>query len=88
MLTNFIEIFKNKGEIYLRIKVRPGSSFNTVKEVMADETIKIDIKAPAQKGKANKELIKFLAEIFHIAQGGIKILSGASDRTKLIKLIK
>jgi len=71
---------------YLRIKVIPKSPKNELVETMADGTIKIRIKAPPEKGKANKELIKFLAEHFNIRKESISIISGKTDQLKLIKL--
>lgn len=78
-------LIKNK-EIYLRIKVNPGMSKTEIKEVLDDDTIKINIAAPPEKGRANKELIKFLANEFLSVSDNIKILSGAGDRLKLIKI--
>ncbi|MFA6306251.1 MAG: DUF167 domain-containing protein [Patescibacteria group bacterium] len=78
---------KNK-EIYLRIKARPGAAKTGLKEIMADQTIKIDIAAPAVKNKANQELIKFLAGQFAVNKNNVKIISGAGERVKLVKIVK
>jgi len=91
MLSQSLKRFNQDGEIYLRVKVRPGASATIVKQVMADsdgEIIKIDTAAPAVRGKANQKLIKFLAEEFAVDKNNIKIISGAGDRLKLVKIIK
>jgi len=91
MLSQSLKIFNRDGEIYLRVKVWPGAGFTAAKQVLADsdgEIIKIDIAAPAAKGKANLELIKFLAREFAIARNNVKIISGAGDRLKLVKIVK
>jgi len=89
-----------ESHFYLRIKVLPKSSKNEVVDIMDDETIKIRIKAVPEKGKANRELIKFLKkEIEGILQdrGGCaqcrpstkynaEIISGKTDQVKLIKI--
>ncbi len=84
------EKLKNKN--YLRIKVIPNSSNNEIKEIMIDdsgeETIKIKIKAAPEKGKANIELIKFLSKELDIKRSTISIISGKTDRIKLIKISK
>lgn len=80
------EDFNKKGEIYLRIKVSPSSPATIVKQVLDDETIKIDIVAHPEKGKANQELIKFLAKEFVVSKNNIKIISGAGEKLKLIKI--
>ena len=86
MLNKFINILENKEEIYLRIKVRSGASASETKEILEDDTIKIDIAAPAVKGKANQELIRFLAKNFCIHKKDVRILSGAGSKIKLIKI--
>lgn len=88
MLDNFKKQFKAKGEIYLKIKVRPGAGASAVKEVMEDGVIKIDIAAPAVKGKANAELVIFLAKEFGVLKNNVKIISGAGDKLKLVKVVK
>jgi uncharacterized protein (TIGR00251 family) len=78
----------SKGEAYLAVKVMPGSAKTEFRERMADDTYKISIAAAPEKGKANTELIKFLAHEFKVLKNQIIIISGASERTKLIKIIK
>jgi len=62
MLSKFKTKLQNKGEVYLRVKVRPNAGETEIKEVLEDETIKINISAPPVKNKANLKLIKFLAK--------------------------
>ncbi len=71
---------------YLRIKVIPKSAKNEIVEIMDDETIKIRIKAPPEKGKANQELIKFLSKEYNIPKENISIISGKTEQLKLIKI--
>lgn len=88
MLSAHKKNLQEKGELYLRIKVFPGAGKNEAREIMADETIKIDISAPPEKGRANQELIKFLAKIFEVEKRNIKIISGKTERLKLLKIKK
>jgi len=78
----------NQGELYLRVKARPAASLTAIKEIREDGTVKIDIAAPPIRGRANQELIKFLAKIFNLDKENVIIISGAAERTKLIKLVK
>lgn len=71
---------------YLRIKVTPKSSKNEITEILADSTIKIRIKAAPEKGKANKELIKYLSQILEVRPDNISIISGQHDQLKLVKV--
>jgi len=75
---------------YLRIKVIPKSPKNEVINIAKDEThgdtIKIRIKAVPEKGKANQELIKFIAKELNISKTQTSIISGQNDRLKLLKI--
>jgi uncharacterized protein len=68
------------------VRARPGSSRTKATSVMDDESIKIDIAAAAEGGKANAELIKYLAKEFGVDRTHIKIVSGATDRHKLVRI--
>lgn len=72
--------------MYLQIKVIPKSPKTEFVEKMADGTLKIRIAAPPEKGKANAELIKFLAKEFSCPKDQIKIISGQTDQRKLISI--
>jgi len=75
---------------YLRIKVTPKSAKNSVTEILDDKengtTYKIKIAAPAEKGKANETLIKFLSKELNIPKEKISIISGKTDHLKLVKI--
>jgi uncharacterized protein len=86
MLASFIEKLANNKEVYLRIKVLPGAGKSAFLDTMADGTIKIAVAAAPEKGKANQELIKFLATEMGVRRYQIEIISGAGDRTKLVKV--
>jgi hypothetical protein len=91
MIKDLIRQFETKGEVYLRLKVNPGRAKTQIREIVTDQdgvTIRADIAAQAEKGKANQELIRFLAKTFGTAKGLVKIISGAGERVKLIKIKK
>lgn len=85
-LINFKKKLLEKGEVYLRVKVRPSATKTYIKEIMSDETVKIDLATAPVGGRANKELIKFLARQFDVVADNIKIISGITDRIKLVKI--
>lgn len=72
--------------MYIQVKVIPKSPRTQLVEIMPDETWKIRIAAPPEKGKANEELIKFLAKHFGCKKSEIKIISGQTDQRKLVKV--
>lgn len=88
MWENIFEQLKNKGEAYLAVKIIPGSAKTEFRELLADDTYKIAVAAVPKNGKANIELIKFLAKEFKVVKSRFKIISGAGDHTKLIKILK
>jgi len=72
--------------LHLRIKVIPRASATEIRGRMADDTVKIAVKAPPSDGRANAELIKFLAGEFDTRPSSISILSGISSRKKLVAI--
>ncbi|MBN2015285.1 YggU family protein [Candidatus Dojkabacteria bacterium] len=67
----------------IKIKVTPSSSCNKIVG-WQENTLKIKIRAPAQKGKANKELINFLSKELDIHKSNIRIMRGYKDKNKLL----
>lgn len=88
MLENYINKLKQGGELYLKVKVRPGAAKTILKGVLEgeEEVLKIDISAPPEKGKANIELLRYLSKALAVDKGGIRIISGAGDKIKLLKI--
>lgn len=86
MIDGLLKKFEKEGEIYLRIKARPGASNTEIVGIMEDDTVKINVGAQPVGGKANRELIKFLAKKFGTNTDDVKIISGSSDKIKLIKI--
>lgn len=69
---------------YYSINVIPQQSKTAFREVMADGTIKIALKATPEKGKANKELIRFLSDELLLSKEQIRISSGLTNRRKVV----
>ena len=59
----------------LKCWIQPRSSRNAVIGIHGD-ALKIALTAPPVDGKANKELLKFLAKYFKLPKGGIQIATG------------
>ena len=68
------------------IKVIPKSSQTEIIE-KKDDFLKIKLKAVPEKGKANAELIKFLAKYFKTAKSNINIIKGKTGRNKIVDII-
>lgn len=70
-------------EAKLALRVHPGARRNQVTSA-SGEFIDLKVAAPADKGKANAELVSFLAEALGIARSDIRILRGDYSHNKLV----
>ena len=81
---------KNSGHFLLYIKVTPNSSKNKIGEKIVDEKgqeyLKINVAAVPEDGKANDEVIKFLAKTLKISKSKIEILRGETSRMKVVRI--
>lgn len=69
-----------------KIKVIPGAKKNEV--LKRDSELLVKVTAEPEKGKANKEVIKALADYFKVKKGQISIIKGASSRHKIIEILE
>lgn len=77
-----VKILDYRGLPCIQLKVCPGASKNEL--TAAGDFLKIKIKAQPEKGKANRELIEFLAEIFCLRKCDIALVHGDTSKTKRI----
>ena len=69
----------------LHIKVIPSSSKDCITGWLED-TLKVKVKAPPEKGKANKAIIDVLEKSLDLAKGSIRISSGTTSCRKIIEI--
>ena len=69
----------------LRLRVVPGSPTSCIEGVYG-ERLKVRIKAPPEKGKANRELIRFLASILDTQRAEVTIVGGSGGRDKVVQI--
>jgi len=50
------------------------------------ERLKVKVKAPAVEGKANLELVRFLAEYFGVRPNAVTLLRGDTARIKTVRI--
>ena len=69
----------------ITVKVITNSSqTETVEE--KDNYLKIKLKSSPVKGKANAELIKFLAKKFQVSKSQVEIIKGLTSKKKLVRI--
>ena len=69
----------------LRITVKPNSKTDQV-ILEEDGSIRVKIKAPPVDGKANKYLIRFLADYFDVPRSHIELIKGETNAHKTIAI--
>ena len=80
----YVILLNNVIKTELQVIVGPNSKSNLV--YIYDELIKIRLKSKAIRGKANIELVRFLALILEVSQSEIQIKYGLKSSTKLVEI--
>ncbi len=73
------------GDLILVCHLQPKASKSEFAGLHGD-ALKIRIQAPPVEGKANTELIKFLAKQFPVSKRDIEIISGELNRHKRVRI--
>ncbi len=69
----------------LLVRVTPRSSRDEVVGWDGD-TLRVRLRAPPVEGRANEALCRFLAAKLGVALSGVSVVSGASARTKRVRV--
>lgn len=72
-------------DLVLRLQIQPRSSRDGFGEILNDR-LKLRLTAPPVDGKANQQLITFLAKQFGVPKTSVRITSGENSRLKTVKL--
>jgi uncharacterized protein len=79
--------YRWQGEsLLLDLYIQPRASKDAIIGEYGDR-LKIALMAPPVDGKANKYLIKFLANHFNVSQKQVKITRGESGRRKTVAIL-
>lgn len=77
---------ERQGEdVLLRIHAQPGAKQSAFAGLHG-EALKVRLAAPAQEGRANRELCRFLAAAFGVPVAKVTLVSGDSARSKRIRI--
>jgi len=74
------------ADVVLALHVQPGAKRSEFAGKHGD-ALKVKLGAPAVDGKANAELIRFLADAFGVPQRKIVIVRGETSRAKVVRVI-
>lgn len=70
----------------IKVRVTPNAKINKISK--EGDFLKIKVTAPPEKGRANKALIKLLAEYFKVSQSQVVIKSGEKSREKTVEIFR
>lgn len=79
-------LFRKRGSVLqITVKVVPSSG---MQKCVLDKSgrLKCYVKSPAEKGLANDEVVKVIARLAGLANQDIRLISGATFRTKVLSL--
>ena len=68
----------------INIKVIPNAKRNNV--LKGNDRFKVYVTAPPVNGKANKAVIKVLAEYLKVKKRNIKIIKGKKSKEKIVEI--
>ncbi len=69
----------------LAIRVQPNASVTTIAGEYGDE-LKVRLAAPPVDGKANAELVRFLARAAGVPRADVVVVRGQSGRSKTVRI--
>jgi uncharacterized protein (TIGR00251 family) len=73
--------------VILDLEVTAGSPVSSVFGVNKwRERVKTSIAAPAKDGAANRELLRFMAEVFGVPSASVKLVSGEKSSQKRVEI--
>ena len=70
----------------LVVRVHPGARREGVRGWHGDGSLKLDLAAPAEGGRANEALVRVLAEVLGVRRTSIAVASGHASRKKTIAI--
>ena len=73
-------------EVVIEVTARPGASRRGVIGVSAERLV-IGVNSRPEKGKANDELIEYLARELRVPRSALLIVRGETSRRKTIRII-
>lgn len=76
----------SEAYVVLTLHVQPGAKRSEFAGMHGD-ALKIRLGAPAIDGKANAELIRFLADAFGVPQRSVQIMRGETSRAKVVRVL-
>ena len=71
--------------VLLQVRVAAGASHNAIAGAAAGR-LRVKVQAPPVAGKANRELVKYVAKLFGVSKSRVTIVRGQASREKTLIL--
>jgi uncharacterized protein (TIGR00251 family) len=68
----------------LRVRVSPGASRDGIRGLFGD-ALKVAVRQPPEKGRANREVARLLAEAVAASPGDVEVVQGLTSRDKTVR---
>ena len=66
------------------VKVTPNSRVEGI--TLDDTRLLVKVKEPPREGKANRAVVRLLAEYYKVSPSSVRIISGFGSRNKVIEI--
>lgn len=70
----------------IAVQVVPRASKTEVAGMYGDEALRVRLNAPPVDGKANRELVRFVAETLGVPERAVALVSGQTGRRKTLRV--
>ena len=82
---SLVTVERHGTSLRFRVRLQPRASRNEITGVL-DGALRVRLHAPPVDGAANEALVAFLADRLAVPRRGVRIVSGATSRTKMIEV--
>jgi uncharacterized protein (TIGR00251 family) len=86
MFDEAIQRLHRDGMVTIAVRAKPGAHRTEVVDRLEDGSFKVSVAAPPEEGKANAELLRYLARMFGVANAKVRLVSGGTARMKLVRI--
>ena len=76
---------RDGADLVLQVEIQPRASTDVIAGVM-DGRLKIRLTAPPVEGRANEQLIAFLARAFRVPKGSVILERGDASKRKQLRV--
>src|SRR5262249_39683503 len=80
-----VTVRESSTGVTFAVKVQPRARENAITGEVG-EALKLALTAPPVEGRANDAVIRFFADFFEIPRSSVTIASGATSRTKVLRI--